>query len=252
MSFQYQPGESLFHRLDPLTKFVWLLCVSIVAIGFDKAAIHIALLALIVLIGTTLAHLKLRKQFRAMRLPIAFGIPYFVLQLFLLPGTTPLVKTGSLVLTVEALDVAAAVSLRLLTLVLASLLFIATTDPRDVVLAVAQKLRVPYRFAFAVSIALRFLPLLEAEAALIRSASRLRGLEPPKGVRPRIRAALRFAAAVFVSAISRVQSIAAAMDAKAFGASNSRTYLRTVSIRAGGLALATSSIVATAFAFAWL
>ena len=46
--FQYRAGVSVFHRLDPMTKFAWLLSVSLLAFGAYIAWIQI-LIALIVL-----------------------------------------------------------------------------------------------------------------------------------------------------------------------------------------------------------
>jgi energy-coupling factor transport system permease protein len=186
-----------------------------------------------------------------LRLPLWFGLPYFGLQLLFVPGTTPLLKFGSFFLTAEALDYSAAVSLRLLTLVLASLIFIVTTDPRDVVLALAQKLRVPYRFAFAVSVALRFLPILEGEAEILRAAQKLRGQGKPEGVRNRFEWYRRFAYSVFVITVQRVQTIAEAMENKAFGKHRERTYRRLLAISPQGKALMAVSGVLTVVLSVW-
>jgi len=254
MIFQFQPGHTWYHRLDPVSKFVWLACVSVLCLAFETAAAQGVLLLSVVLLGRCAAGLTLRAQWRGIRLPFYFGIPYFFLQLLFLPGETSLLAIGSVILTVEALDYAAAVSLRLLTLVLASLLFIATTDPRDVVLALAQQLRIPYRFAFAVSIALRFLPILEAEASLVRSAQRLRGLPADQsgGFRDRIKMGFanerRFAFSIFAGAVRRVQRMAEAMEGRAFGLYRGRTYLRQLRISRSGAALSFGSIIFTSLA----
>lgn len=244
MIFQFQEGNSFFHRLDPLSKFVWLICVSAAALLSEQADSQTALLVLVLLTGTGLAKLSWRTLWKGIRVPFWFGVPYFALQLLFLPGYTEIAQIGSYTLTVEALDYATAVSERLLTLVLASFLVIATTEPRDVVLAMAQKLRVPYRFAFAVSIALRFLPILQAEAEVLRAAQRLRESEP-RGWRCRIEWNKRFAFSVFSAAVQRVQRMAEAMENKAFGVSPRRTYRRRIQIHRRGIVFSLISVLFT-------
>lgn len=244
MIFQFQEGHSFFHRLDPLSKFIWLLCVSVIALSSEQAISQTVLLMLVILIGAVWVQLPWRTIWRGIRIPFWFGVPYFVLQLLFLPGQTEIFSFGSYTLTAEALDYAVAVTERLLTLVLASFLYIVTTDPRDVVLAMAQKLRIPYRFAFAVSIALRFLPILEAETQLLRSAQRLRGGDP-KGLREKLEWNKRFAFSVFTAAVRHVQQTAEAMENKAFGAARERTYRRQINVPRSGIILSAGSVLLT-------
>lgn len=252
MIFQFQHGDSLFHRIDPLSKCIWLICISVLTLSYRIAALQGALLLTVLLTGILCAQLTPYAIWRGIRFPFWFGLPYFALQLLFVPGTTELARIGTFTLTAEALDFAASVSLRLLILVLASLLFIYTTDPRDVVLAMAQKLRVPYRIAFAVSIALRFLPILEAEAALIRAAQKLRGQGEPARLSDRIAWRKRFALAVFTSAVRHVRQTAEAMDMKAFGLYQRRTYRRALTIPRSGITIAAASCVLTIATFVWV
>lgn len=251
MIYQYQRGQSFFHRIDPLSKFVWLVCVSILALVFDTGPSQLSLLLVIVVIGRALAGLTLQSMWRGMRIPFWFGVPYFFLQLLFLPGETVIVKLGSFMLTTEALNYSAAITLRFVTLVLASLLYITSTDPRHVVLALAQKLKVPYRFAFAISIALRFLPMLESEAALIRSAQRMRGMGKPVGLRDRMYWWKRFVVSVFIHAVRRVGQTADAMDSKGFGTYRERSYIHTLHISTMAIIFTLLSVVVTIGVIVW-
>ncbi len=245
MLFQYKPGLSWFHKLDPITKFIWVICISILSLYYDTTISQLGLLILVVVFGIAGAGLTPFEMWKGLRIPLWFTLPYFALQLLFLPGENVLVAIGSFAVTVEALDYAAAITLRLLILILASMLFIHSTNPRDVVLAAAQKLRVPYRFAFALSIALRFLPILEAEAITIKAAQRLRGLDRPQGLRPWMAMQQRYIFAVFLSAVRRVHHIAEAMELKGFGAYEDRTYRHTITIPFSGKLLMGLSGVST-------
>ncbi|WP_025027215.1 energy-coupling factor transporter transmembrane component T family protein [Caldalkalibacillus mannanilyticus] len=252
MIFQYQPGNSCFHRLDPLSKFIWLLCVSILSLWYESALIQSILFLCIVGAGIGLANMNLRSIWKGLRIPFWFGLPYFVLQLIFLPGETVLWTIGAWFLTAEALDFALAITCRLLILFLASLLYIKTTDPQDVVLVLAQKLHIPYRFAFAISLALRFLPLLESEAEQIRNAQRRRGLGQSQGIKAKLAWAKRFIFSVFVSAVRRAETTAIMMEGKGFGLHPERTYRRWITISPAGLALSLSSVFLTLFFLFWV
>lgn len=278
MVYQFQHGHSFFHRLDPVSKFIWLLCVSIVCLRFDYTLLQSAIAAAVALIGRAGAGMRWRTMAHGLKWPFLFAVPYFVLQLLFLPGETELTRIGPIAVTTEALDFAAAITLRMLTLILSSLLFIVTTDPRDVVLAMAQTLRIPYRFAFAVAIALRFMPILQAEAEHIRTAHRLRGglpvvqdrnatshgqnadartdgrLHEKKRLswREKLAWRKRFIAAVFIGAARRVQLTADVMELRGFGSQRKRTYVRSLTIRPSGIALAVISGAVAVLMLVWL
>jgi energy-coupling factor transport system permease protein len=245
MIFQYQQDSSLFHRVDPISKFIWLTCISILTIYYEEAIIQMTLFIAILLIAIVMVNMPLTLLWKGLRIPFWFGFPYFVLQLIFVPGQTELIQLGGFIVTSEAFDFAIAITLRLLTLILASLLFIYSTDPRDLVLALAQKVKIPYRFAYGISIALRFLPILEAEAAIIRDAQRIRGIGAPKSLTDKLTWWKRFSLAVFISAVRRVEKTAIVMEVKGFGAHSDRTYRRTLLIPFTGILLSTSSVVVT-------
>lgn len=217
-------------QVDPLTKFIAVLCITILVLWVQTAWVQAVIFGAVAVIGVIGANRSFAFLLYKMRFMLWVGIPFFLLQLLWIPGETVIGTLGPLTLTVETLDFAAAVTIRLWTLMLSSLIYMITTEPSDVVLVLAQKLRVPYRYAFAVSIALRFLPMLSEEAALIRTAQQIRGMRRPKGLTQRVGAWQRFAAAVFLNCIRRVQMTANSMDAKGFGAFSERTYMRHIAI----------------------
>jgi energy-coupling factor transport system permease protein len=246
MIYRYLPGSSALHRTDPLSKFIWLGCVSVLCIGSSDYRLQAALLGAVALLGVFGAGLKPALIRRGLRPVLLFAAPYFFLQLLLAPGETELWRIGRFALTAEALAFGAAVALRIFTLALASFVFIVTTDPRDFVLALAQQVRIPYRFAMGVGIALRFLPILAQEAAQIRAAQRLRGRGRSADWRAGLLRERRFALAVLIAAVRKVETLAAAMELKGFGLHPHRTYRRAVRMTREGKMLTALSLAAAA------
>lgn len=245
MVFHYQRGNSWFHQLDPLSKLIWLACVSALCILYADVWVQITLFGAVITIGRLAAGMPLKIMWRSIRFPFWFGVPYFFLQLIFVSGQTPLMRWGSFILTEEALSYAAAITLRLLTLVLSSFLFVATTDPRDLVISLSQQMHLPYRFAFAISLALRFLPLLKREALSIQAAQQLRGMNRSQHFFGKLRWGRRFLLSLFLNTVRKVEGTASAMEIKGFGVLPSRTWRKEIRLTPGGWLLLLTSSIAT-------
>jgi energy-coupling factor transport system permease protein len=87
------------------------------------------------------------------------------------------------------------------------------------------KLGLPYRFAFAISTALRLVPTIAATGSTIGQAQRSRGLDLESGnIIQRIRKNTPLLIPVFVSTIRSTNVFSMALESKGFGASPDRTY----------------------------
>ena len=105
-----------------------------------------------------------------------------------------------------------------------SYLFIATTDPNLLAVALMQA-GLPYRQGFMLITALRFVPLFQYELIQIRRAQMAKGIDL-EGLRPRqLAAAVRHLLIPLVlSALGKVDSLAISMEGRAFGLHPQRTY----------------------------
>ncbi|MGO3886498.1 MAG: energy-coupling factor transporter transmembrane component T family protein [Mycetocola sp.] len=113
-------------------------------------------------------------------------------------------------------------ALRLVAIGALSLIAGLTTTGDELVRAITQQLRLPYRIAWAGVTALRFVPRLHLERELIHSARRVRGSAssgPLGQVRERVTAILP----LMISAIRHAERVGQAMDSRAFGAFTART-----------------------------
>lgn len=125
------------------------------------------------------------------------------------------------------------VAARILLLAFASILLMRTTNPVEMTTALRQllvplgRLGLPaHDFASALSLALRFIPLMTEELALVRAAQQSRGVSFDAGAPlVRLRAAAALMMPVFVGLFRRADRLAGAMDARCFGAVERPTQL---------------------------
>ncbi|HEY7523239.1 MAG TPA: energy-coupling factor transporter transmembrane component T [Candidatus Limnocylindrales bacterium] len=246
LQYQYRPGKSLMHQIDPVSKFVWMFAVSFLAFGtfILWAQVMTALVAFFFAI--VLAGLSPRDIWRATRIFALACLSYFVVQslllrpqgenlLFTIPGLDRPVYS-------EVLQYAAAVAIRIYVVFLVALVFIRTTHPRDFAVGFVQILKLPYKIPYALFIALRAIPTLEEEAKNIMAAHRVRGIGERGGLRRRIQNAKRLTIPLLIRALRDASTTALSMDGRGFGAYKTRTYVEQVTMSPVGKALTFGSL----------
>ncbi|WP_127794548.1 energy-coupling factor transporter transmembrane protein EcfT [Agromyces sp. LHK192] len=139
-----------------------------------------------------------------------------------------LLEIGDWRFTLAAYLVGLATALRIAALVLLSLLAGLTSTGPQLVRAMVQNLRVPYRIGYTALAALRFVPRFGYELEVIRAAHRVRGTDHGRGPVAWVRRTIGLAIPLLASAIRHAERVALAMDARAFGAHRARTE-RTIS-----------------------
>lgn len=134
-----------------------------------------------------------------------------------------LIEIGDWRFTLAAYLVGLATALRVAALVLLSLVAGLTTTGPELVRALVQNLRVPYRLGYTALAALRFVPRFGHELEVIRAAHRVRGTDRGRGPVAAVRRSISYAIPLLASAIRHAERVALAMDARAFGAHPTRT-----------------------------
>lgn len=124
-------------------------------------------------------------------------------------------------------------ALRLVAIAGAGILATATTQPTDLADALVQQLGVSPRFAIGVLAALRLLPLLAREWQTLSMARRARGVDAGRSPVAALRIFAGQMLALLVGAIRRGTRMAAAMEARGFGARECRSVARPQRMTAG-------------------
>ncbi|WP_448811324.1 energy-coupling factor transporter transmembrane component T family protein [Agromyces bauzanensis] len=139
-----------------------------------------------------------------------------------------LMQVGEWRFTLAAYLAGVATALRIAAIVLLSLIAGLTTTGPELVRALVQNLRVPYRLGYTALAAMRFVPRFRHELDVIRAAHRVRGVDAGRGPIAATRRGISYAIPLLASAIRHAERVALAMEARAFGAHPSRTE-RTIS-----------------------
>lgn len=223
--FLYLDRDTAVHRLDPRTKMLLLLGSFGLVFVFLNPLYGLGVLAVVLLFGyvaESLVNLK-----RIWFILVMIGVVTVVLWTVFGSGETPLF----LFVEWEALLYGLGVALRIDTTIVAGMIFLSTTRNEEIATGLV-KLGIPYRFAFAVSTALRLVPTIAATGATIGQAQRSRGLDLDSGnFIQRVRKFVPLLVPVFVSTIRSTNVFSMALESKGFGASGERTYFLQITMR---------------------
>lgn len=131
------------------------------------------------------------------------------------------------------------------------LLFIATTRPPEFASSL-NRVGVPFRVAYAVSLALRYIPDVQRDFRTISQAQQARGLDTSSRARmtTRVRNLISVLMPLLLGALDRIETISAAMELRGFGRGRRRTWYgaqpmrgRDLVVIAAGLALIAVAIM---------
>ena len=212
--YEYVHRDSLIHRLDPRSKLVWLVVFSALVFMTSDAKI-IAMLLILTLLVALAAKLPKKLLWNNTKIFVVLMPVGYILLYFLLLGITMGAFVGGLVF-----------SAKFLVLIFSAVIFTMTTSARDLLLALT-KLRVPYSFAFMLTIAIRFIPVISNEINNVINAQRARAYEinfsfihPVKSVQNFIPIIIP----VLMLLLKRSHELSLSIDSRAFRANKKMTY----------------------------
>lgn len=229
---QYFPGDSLLHRLDPRTKILAVLMLS-VAIFLPKAWPGYVIAGLFCLLGVWLSQVPLKFILRGLKPILIFLAITVVFNAFLTPGEAVL-HVGKWAVTREGLILSLVAAVRLVLLVIVASLLTLTTSPIRLTDGFERLMRplaplgVPaHELALMMTIALRFIPTLTDEADRIMRAQAARGADFQSGnVAARVKGLIPVLVPLFVAAFRRADELATAMEARGYRGGQGRTKMR--------------------------
>jgi energy-coupling factor transport system permease protein len=218
----YIEGSSLLHRLNPLTKLVLAfgLCAACFLTGLHLMVVFIiaCTLCLSALSGV------LRRSLKIFINLIQFSLILFLVQIFFVrEGKILLTFPMNIYITDEGLNFSSLFVLRLIAAAGPLALMLSVTKVSDIANTLVYYLRLPYKYAFALTTAMRFIPLFSSEMAEIMEAQKARGVEfDTKNFLKKLRLLLPLCAPLLVSSVRKIEGAAVSAELRGF---NLRTRL---------------------------
>jgi energy-coupling factor transport system permease protein len=188
------------------------------------------LLAAVVLPGALIAGVLGRSVRVAIAVSLPIAVSVALVSVFLRPGATVLFAIGPFEATLEGVDIAAQLLLRLFVMAMALAVFGLTTPPRALV-ADLERRGVSPRLTFAVAATLETVPAMVERARTIHAAQRSRALDTEGSIGARLRGVIPLIAPVLLTSLGEVEERSLALDARAFGRPGLREPLWTPSDR---------------------
>ena len=99
------------------------------------------------------------------------------------------------------------------------------------------KAGMPYRYAYTIFLALRFLPLIQKEVDSVKAAHAIRGKAAGTSLSHRFKLWQRYVFTILINGIRKAETTADALECRAFGYSDRRTYVKDVYFRKRDLLL---------------
>ncbi|HFI0104375.1 TPA: energy-coupling factor transporter transmembrane protein EcfT [Streptococcus suis] len=229
----YHPGTGFIHSLSAVSKLLFFLIVSILAmITYDtRLILFIAVfsLALFKMSGIRYKEISLVLLltiiFAAMNaLMVHLFAPRYGVELY--GADTPLLSgLGVYSLTTQQAFYLVNLLLKYFCTVPLAIIFLMTTHPSQFASSLNQ-IGVSYKVAYAVSLTMRYIPDIQEEFYTIRMSQEARGLElSRKGkLMDRIKGNLSLVIPLIFSSLERIDTISTAMELRRFGKNKKRTW----------------------------
>nr|WP_307775807.1 energy-coupling factor transporter transmembrane component T [uncultured Cetobacterium sp.] len=229
----YLEKDSVIHKLDGSIKFLLLLVWTASVFLFNDFRVFLAFfVAGIVLLKTA------KIPFKSIKPLFIFIIMFTIMNsIFLiivtpeygstLTGTTTgLITIKGITLSLETVWFAITLSMKYLAVFPIMMLFIFTTHPSKFASSL-NKIGVSYKVAYAINIALRYIPDVRDEFKNIMHAQEARGVAFRKGeanILTRLKNYNTILIPLVLASLNRVEIISNAMDLRGFGSKPKRTW----------------------------
>lgn len=232
--FNYIPGNSILHKLDPRTKYHFTLILVELFILYDNP-IYILASLVVCLFLWKVADLPF-KDYKNLLTVLLYSILFLIVfNGFFVPGEISLFQAkipyiGVLRYTLSGLVSSVGIGLRFITAFLMVPIVISTTKPLDII-ASLRYLRLPYKVSFVVSIVFRFFPILENSMIEVQEAQKSRGLETDKGnLLEKIKKSIPIVFPMIFKCLYMVDQLAWSIESRGFGITTNPTVIKELKL----------------------
>ena len=236
---QYFPGNSLIHKLDPRMKIV-LIFLMMASVFISKSYVGLALGVAVTIVIVALSRINLKTILKGMKPILVIVLITSLLNLFYGTGE-PILKFWVFKITLNGINNAIFMSMRVVLLVIIGLMLTYTTTPTSLTDAIESLLKPLHTLfkldihslAMTMTIALRFIPTLVEEVDKIMAAQKSRGADMESGnILKRVKAIIPVLIPLFVSSFRRANDLAYAMECRCYRGGEGRTKMKQMHLAA--------------------
>ncbi|MHA1458458.1 MAG: energy-coupling factor transporter transmembrane component T family protein [Promethearchaeota archaeon] len=236
--FAYISGTSLMHKLNPISKLIFLIFLTIYTF-LIRSLILLMVLSIVIILTMLLSQISFKMLVRKLKFLFFFLIISLILNLFFnaIPNEEEIIlfylfNLNFLPIRKLALYFGLRAFFILFTLYTSAILFTNTTSTKDFVYSLIR-LRIPYRFCFAFMVGVKYIPTIEQEAKTIALAQQARGfsLERVKTFKKAFAFISERLVSTLVSILRKGHTTALSMENRCFGIYKKRTNLIVIKFR---------------------
>ena len=228
----YFPGDTFLHRMDPRSKILYSLMICVACCVTSNLYVLLGIFVLDLLIGV--CGRIFPQTLRLLRSLFKIALFLFILQALVVRTGEPAFYLGRLAITKDGLRTALAGVLRLIDITLPLALMISLTRMSDLSNALVSRWNVPYKYAFAVTSAIRFIPIFSNDLRVIMEAQTARGVEfDTRNFFKKAGLIVPLCVPLLISSVKKIETAAMAVELRGF---NLRT--KTSSSKVSRFALA--------------
>ncbi|NLN64714.1 MAG: energy-coupling factor transporter transmembrane protein EcfT [Clostridiaceae bacterium] len=244
----YALGDTFFHHLNPLIKLLISLLISIAAF-ISGSHLFIAALIALNLVMAARAGIFQRGVMLLAGL-LKFSAFIFILQLLLVRRGNPLLHLPlNLVITDAGLSSAFLIVLRLIAGTMPLAIMLSITQMSDLSNVLVLKCKVPYKYAFALTTAIRFIPIFAGEMAGIIEAQTSRGVEmDTKNLFKKVGLILPLCVPLLITSVKKIEDSAISAEIRGFHLRTGQSCYKRYMVTAGDMAVLAFSAMLIALA----
>lgn len=219
--------DSPIHRLDPRSKVFLLIYITVLALILPNSNLLLNGGLIIVSLIPAIIGKSLKNILRFKALIVAMLIFTMLIWGITFAGEHRIM----LIFTLEGLIYGFGTTLKIITIIISSIIFMSTTTTEEIYLGIVR-LGIPYRIGFAFSMAMRFIPIILHISTTTIQAQKVRGLNLdalPFFKKVKCYACLLIP--IFASVIKYTNNLAMALEVKGFGYLDKRSFYKTISYK---------------------
>jgi energy-coupling factor transport system permease protein len=223
----YIDRDSPLHRLNPLTKVVFTICIVILGFISPWAWITFAIPVLILIPMSFWGQIGVPYLRALLKIVVPLALILLVMQSLFLPGETTWFRFWFLSVEYESVERSLTLVSRLVSMTASFILFLFSTHPSRLMTDLTRRGVSPIVTYLFIS-TIQLIPLMRTKANTIMDAQRARGLETEGNIVTRSKALMPMLAPLVFGSLVDVEERAIAIEARAFRVPGKRTHLTIV------------------------